>query len=173
MEEFNKQPQGKKGMNDVSRECEYNSPRYNVPGKEFNTASKYSAAKASRKKNFLRSHILSLSTAMIAVVTVASGSLFPSSSPKAYILDVYEMNTEIIWYVDVENADDSLKIVLYNDFTYREASLSEGIREGIFSDLQENMQYKLVIYGKSMLGNKILSERKVQTKTFEDEHVPF
>lgn len=166
MEEFNKPPEGVQVTNDVPRAHEYNPACSNVDGKEFNKAS--GSASGTGKKKSSNSRILSLSASMLAVVTAVSGGLFSSTSAKADIIDVYATDTEITWSANVESADGSLTIVAYNDFTHRETALIEGVNEGTFSGLQENMQYKIVIYGKATFGKKVLSERKIRTKKSED-----
>lgn len=166
MEEFNKPPEGVQVTNDVPREHEYNSACPNVDGKEFNKTS--GSAFGTGKKKSSNSRILSLSASMLAVVTAVSGGLFSSTTARADIIDVYATDTEITWRANVERADGSLTIVAYNDFTHRETDLIEGVNEGTFSELQENMQYKIVIYGKAAFGKKVLSERKIRTKKSED-----
>lgn len=157
MEEFNQRIEG------FAEKSEYNSLSTNAEGKEYNGVAEYSLSGV-KKKKARGSRVGPLSAAAIAVVTFVSVFLFPSATAEADIIDLYASDTEIIWNVNVEKSDVTLKIVAYNDFTHRETVLSEGENSGLFTGLKENMQYSVAVCYKSGFGEKVLEKRKIYTK---------
>lgn len=107
----------------------------------------------------------------VAVVAVASvtgvvgiSEIMPSAI-KAEFSFVEAFDTEVVYCVDLSEYQEGIKIILYNDFTNREQDVEEQITEGVFENLQTNMQYTLVVKH----GLRVLAKQTLVTKTREEE----
>ena len=110
--------------------------------------------------------------AKVAVVAVASVTgvvavpeLIPSSVQAEVVeFEHYETDTEISYYISLDEYVEGITIVLYNDFTNREQEVEEQMTEGVFENLKTNMQYTLAV----KQGANILAKKILRTKTKEE-----
>lgn len=116
-----------------------------------------------KKKSSSSSKLTSFTVALAAVATVAVATTAPSSSVSAEISEYAASNTSISYCVEAETGDRPLKIVLYNDFTRREALLTSGSNAGEFTELHEDMEYTVAVVGNFGFGEKNIDERKIRT----------
>ena len=139
----------------------------NASGKEFQGVEESSAPakkKRSRAANGVRTFLFGLTAA--AVVTAAA--VLPANAAEAQIVDLGATDTVISYTVDVKEMSGPLKLVLYNDFSRREAELFAGENSGKFADLQPDMRYTVAIESGTAFGGIALEKREVSTLSPEE-----
>lgn len=159
MTEFNKEANNDAKVS--TREVgEFNVLNDNYTGTEFENVDSPRKRRAGKKSGTVT---LMSSAAVLAIVGAA---VVPGigASASAAIEEVWVTDTEIAYYVNVEKAVDSLKIVAYNDFTRRESVLEEGGNEGVFTDLKPGMSYTVALVIDGSFGEQKLSQQVVYTK---------
>lgn len=139
----------------------------NASGKEFQGVEESSVPakkKRSRAANGVRTFLFGLTAA--AVVTAAA--VLPANAAEAQIVDLGATDTVISYTVDVKEVSGPLKLVLYNDFSRREAELFAGENSGKFADLQPDMRYTVAIESGTAFGGIALEKREVSTLSPEE-----
>ncbi|MBE0700496.1 MAG: hypothetical protein IH571_02305 [Acholeplasmataceae bacterium] len=107
------------------------------------------------------------SLAMTVGVVIVAATLIPVS-PKATIHQIQSFQNEIIYQVDVTDEDgaileDSLKVILENQFETHTYSLQLGFNVGVFSNLKEDTKYTMHVVGNKGFGEEKLATRRVST----------
>lgn len=132
----------------------------NAAGAEFQGApGRGGKKKKSNAANKLRTLLLGLT----AAVVIGAAAILPRTAADAQIVQVGATDTVVSYTVDVKEASSSLKLVLYNDFTRREAQLSAGENSGNFEGLQPDMRYILAVESDSAFGGAAVETREVRT----------
>ncbi|MFA7075161.1 MAG: hypothetical protein WC152_00625 [Candidatus Izemoplasmatales bacterium] len=90
------------------------------------------------------------------------------SSPKATIESVKAFTHDIVYQVNVTDSDgaitnDTLKIILENQFEYYEVLLEPGLSAGSFSNLNPNTQYTLSVRYDKGFGLEKLATQTIKT----------
>lgn len=168
MSEYNRGPRGQ----DEARE--YSSPSEFCTAEEGKNYSEDGASgealpqsKKRRKGATALTRILT-SFAAVAVVAVAvSASGMFADKVSAEIVDVAVTDTAVDYSVNVGEGD-GLSVVLYNDFTRREAELAEGENTGVFTGLKPGVSYTLAVVGPAAFG----SERTVVKRNVKTDILP-
>lgn len=113
-------------------------------------------------KSWMTSFVITSSAIIIAVVTIPS-------SPKAEFNQVQVFNNQIVYQVEVTDADnaidlETLEIVLENQFEHYAYPLELGINVGEFSNLNDGTTYQLSVMGSKGFGQERLASKQVVTE---------
>lgn len=177
MSEYNRTPHESASVRDNRSPAEYSAAEEGKYYAENDTAEKNSAR---RKETGKKGSAAALSRllATFAVVAVAGVTVMASGAfaekGSAEIVDVSVTDTAVHYDVTVEEGEN-LTVVLYNDFTRREAALTEGENSGTFEQLKPNVSYTLAVMGPASFGSeRAVAERTVKTDETEktDEPAP-
>lgn len=132
---------------------------------EWQTAEEYPRGKPRKKKKRGRTLPPAVGVAALASILVmaAAGGLLPPRA-EAAIVSTTGTDTAITFDVDVKKSGGDLSAVVYNDFTRRSFSLTEGENSFTAADLTPGMRYTVAVVMPSALGDITLDERAVSTK---------
>lgn len=140
---------------------EFNSVNSNYEGCEFQIEN---GVRVTRKQSKKSGRITTFLTSAAAIAVLGAAVAVPSTSAKAEIAEVWATDTEIGYVVNVEKFTDSLKLVVYNDFTRRECELSEGDNEGSVEGLKPQMKYTVAVVTHGAFGEQAVSEKTIYTQ---------
>ncbi len=106
--------------------------------------------------------------AMSTVAVIAIVTLVPTS-PKAEITKALALTDQIVYQVNVTDADsaldlDTLFVVLENQNEYYEKPISLGESSGYFDSLKSSTQYHLCVYGSKGFGQERLNSIIISTE---------
>ncbi len=132
----------------------------NRSAREYVEAQESAGRAVKRKHTGLPTGLAAVFAVTVAAVAVTSAANAPKG--EAAIGSASVTDTTVSYLVEVTEGED-LRVVLYNDFTRREAPLLPGSNEGVFSDLQPAMQYTLAVLGEGAFGETELAARAVRT----------
>lgn len=123
-----------------------------------------------QKKNKSRLEILKswMSSFVVTVGVVVAVVVFVPRSPKAEIISAQAFEHEIIYQVQVTDADhaldlSTLKIVLTHQFGTYEVPLSLGMNVGLFENLSPDTDYVMKVYGSKGFGLENLDSLSIKT----------
>lgn len=138
----------------------------NADAQEFSYgAGKASGAKASEKKS--ASKIAGIVKGFLAVSAVtavfAVAAVSYSGNVNAEFLSLAATDEAVSYTVNVEG-DKQSELVLYNDFTRREVTLSSGENTGEISGLKPNMKYTVAVVYQSAVGEMTVVKDSVRTE---------
>lgn len=140
---------------------EFNSVNSNYEGNEFQIEN---GVKVTRKQSKKSGRITTFLTSATAIAVLGAAVTVPKTSASAEIAEVWATDTQIGYVVNVEEFTDSLKLVVYNDFTRRECELSEGENEGSVEGLKPQMKYTIAVVTHGAFGEQSVSEKTVYTQ---------
>ena len=123
-----------------------------------------------QKKQKSRLEILKswMSSFVVTIGVVIAAVVWIPKSPEAKIISLQAFEREIVYQVEVTDADhaldlSSLKAVLSNQFGSFEISLSLGMNVGIFESLMPDTDYVMKVYGSKGFGLENLASMSVRT----------
>ncbi|MCF7930728.1 MAG: hypothetical protein K9L02_04360 [Acholeplasmataceae bacterium] len=113
-------------------------------------------------KSWMSSFVITASAIIVAVVTIPS-------SPKAEIIQVQVFKNQVVYQVEVTDADNAidlntLEIILTNQFEYYKYPLQLGINIGEFSELKDGTTYQMSVQGSKGFGQEILATKEIVTQ---------
>lgn len=117
--------------------------------------------------------LLRIVSSFAAVTAVAATVAVPTVSIKAEIVEYWATDTQIFYQLEVENTDNELKIVVYNDFTHRETVLTtEDFLDysymGVCENLKPNVKYTIAVRSNNGFGDTTITEQNLWTMKTED-----
>lgn len=123
-----------------------------------------------QKKQKSRLEILKswMSSFVVTIGVVVAAVVWIPKSPQARIINLQAFEREIVYQVDVTDADhaldlSSLKIVLSNQFGSFEMPIVLGMNVGIFEDLTPDTDYVMKVFGSKGFGLENLASTSVRT----------
>lgn len=140
----------------------------NITGSEFQNTSS-ATGKRKKKKSSFSHRIGTFILGITAAATIGVSAILPARSADAQIIELKATDTQITYRVSVSDTD--LRLVVYNDFTRREAELSEGENEGKIEGLQPDMRYTVAVQADYGFGDTSVTEQKIRTLTPEEASV--
>lgn len=114
--------------------------------------------KAATTSDYIKKLATIVGASVLGIVGVKA--IVPSGT-KATFEEVYAYETGVYYSVHMDNYDDDVYVVLYNDFTNREEKVNEQSQSGVFEHLASNMYYTLAV----KKGNRMLTKQQIYTKT--------
>jgi len=113
-------------------------------------------------KSWMTSFVITATAIIVAVVVIPS-------SPKAEINQVQVFKNQIVYQVEITDADNAidlstLEIVLENQFEYYAIPLQLGVNVGEFSNLNDGTAYKMSVMGSKGFGQENLATRELVTQ---------
>ena len=137
-------------------------PKNSAYGNNLKTARKIEKVK--KKSETLADMLKKIAVIAAAGTTgvVGVGAVLPPPVT-AEIQFLEGFDNEVFYAVGLDEFKDGVKIVLYNDFTNREQTMEKQFAEGVFENLQTNMQYTFVV----KYGSKVIAKQTIVTKTEE------
>lgn len=138
-------------------------PKNSAYGNNLKAAKKVEKAKKTSEtlSDFLKKIAVIAAAGVTGVVSVGA-VLPPPVTAEIQFLEGFD--SEVVYAVGLDDFKEGVKIVLYNDFTNREQTMEEQFAEGVFENLQKNMQYTFVV----KYGSKVIAKQTVVTKTEEN-----
>lgn len=113
-------------------------------------------------KSWMTSFVITVSAVVVAVVTIPE-------SPKAEFNQVQVFKNQIVYQVEVTDADNAidintLEIILENQFEHYSVSLELGVNVGEFSNLNDGTAYQLSVMGSKGFGQERLATKEIVTQ---------
>jgi len=110
----------------------------------------------------MTSFVITASAVIVAVIAIPS-------SPKAEINQVQVFKNQVVYQVEVTDADnaidiDTLEIVLENQFEHYRMPLELGINVGEFSNLNDGTTYQMSVMGSKGFGQERLATQEIVTQ---------
>ena len=104
--------------------------------------------------------------AATAVLGVTGVQLIVPETINAQFEEVYVYETGVYFHVSLNEMDDDVYVVLYNDFTSREEKIEEQQYSGYFEGLAEHMYYTLAL----KKGNTLFLKQTIYTQEDKSEY---
>ncbi len=113
-------------------------------------------------KSWMTSFVITASAVIVAVVMIPS-------SPKAEFNQVQAFKNQIVYQVEVTDADNAidintLEIILENQFEYYAFPLELGVNVGEFSNLNDGTTYQISVMGSKGFGQERLASKEIITQ---------
>lgn len=111
-----------------------------------------------------------MSTFSMATIAVVATVILIPSSPKADIIKSIALSNEIVYQVNVTDADNALDlstlyVVVENQIDYQEKPINLGNNSGYFEQLDHDTEYRLSVYGNKGFGQERLDTLMITTKS--------